>query len=578
MAYDGWVEFNGVEVINLSRTAQLADVLGIDTVWTDPASVQWIQDALGGVDYDVPSTAPWYDPDYPASAEFAGLVPLSLTGLDDSTLESTTVEYITDGGHSGRPRNKSLTVVANVAVVASTDRGAEYGKRWLDRTLRKGASNMFCSGADLRYFRYPGDDETLTAPPLAHRRNVSLTRGTSVTRKRGTSCSVTWLTTFTWTAADPYEYGEPVTVLADLGGVPMESGDNILPNPLAIEPWTINSGTGGATTQVNEPNGGWNGYPFKKVTWTTAPTAGNPGIAVTPLVIPVSGNTRISVGMMVRHISAGTKTINLRVDFYGDSGYISGVNTLGTQSPVSGDWGHLKIENILTPAGTTSIRFFLRWLALPDIGDELNATAATVVLGETLPEILPQSGLYPLVQESCPVYDYSPVYDPLYPALVPPPAAPDFYPDGWNIEDGMTFNRYWARVDPVEPSSLNVVPIITLTSDVDARMVRVSIWDSTASANDQCDPLFSVVVSYLPAGKQFVIDGQQQASYVWDGFSPAVHRADSLVYGPTARPVDWTAFNDDMNLLVTLDLFTEAGVEQGNGTARAALQLVPKSD
>ena len=89
MAYDGWIEFNESELVNLSRTAQLAEALGIDTLWTEPESVEWIQDALGGVDYDVITEAPWYDSGLPASAEFAGIVPLSIAGLDDSTMEAT---------------------------------------------------------------------------------------------------------------------------------------------------------------------------------------------------------------------------------------------------------------------------------------------------------------------------------------------------------------------------------------------------------------------------------------------------------------------------------------------------------
>jgi hypothetical protein len=249
---------------------------------------------------------------------------------------------------------------------------------------------------------------------VAHRRDVRLTRGSNITRKRSADCSVTWWATFTLTCDDPYEYGEPQSVLADLGG---------------------------------------------------------------------------------------------------------------------------------TPAGSV-----------------LN------------------SGSLALVQESCPVYDYTPIYDPLYPALVPSPTAPDFYPAGWDIAEGMTFDRFWARVSPVEPRTLNVVPVLTLTTDTDARMVRVSIWPSDSVTSDQCDPLFSVVVSYLPAGSAFHIDGEQKASYVWDGFSPAVRRTDSLVYGPGAEPVQWAAFNDPESLLVTLDLFTESGEEQGGGDVRLALALVPKSD
>ena len=410
MSYDGWLEYNGVELVNLSRTAQLAGTLGLDSVWINPNDVQWIQDELGGVDYDTVTTAPWYDPDYPASGEFAGIIPLGFPGLDDSTTEASTTEYITDGGRSGRQRNATLPIVASVSLVASTDRGAEYGKRWMDKLLRNRGARTFCSGVDLRYFRYAS-----AGTPVAHRRDVRLTRGSSVTRKRSTDCQVTWLATFTLTCDDPFEYGEEQPVLADLGGTP----------------------TGDVET----------------------------------------------------------------------------------------------------------------------------------------------SGSLALTQESCPVYDYSPIYDPLYPALVPSPTVPDFYPAGWTIEEGMVFDRFWARITPPEPSGLSVVPLFLLTATEDARMIRVSIWPSTSATDDQCDPLFSAVVSYLPADGDFYIDGEQRASYVWDGFSEAVRRTDSLVYAPDAQPLQWTAFNDHDDLLVTLDIFSAGSGEfEGGGTVRAALSLIPKSE
>lgn len=411
MAYDGWLEYNGVELVNLSRTAQLAQVIGIDTLWTSPSSVEWIEDALGGVGYDDITTAPWYVAGYPASAEFAGVVPLSMQGLDDSSLTSSPVEYVSDGGNLGKPRHTTVNIVASVALVASTDRGADYGKRWMDRVLRGTSGNTRCVGNDLTYFQYEGADS-----PKEYRHRVGVTRGSSVTRKRVTDCSSTWIVTFTLTVGDPFKYGEVQTMVTSLGGLDAEG----------------------------------------------------------PAVV--------------------------------------------------------------------------------------------------------SDGALALSQESCPVYDYTPLYDPLYPALVPAPSAPDFYPAGWGIVDGATFDRFWARLSPSQPTSLNVVPTIHLTTDVEARMIRVSIWPDTSEVDDQCDPLFSAVVSYLPPGDVFTIDGERKSSYIWDGFSPAVRRTDSLVYGPDAEPVQWKAFNDPSGLLVTLDVFSDSSGAEGDGTVRVALDLTPKSD
>lgn len=413
MATDEWLEFGGTEIVNLSRTIQLAEALGVDALWYTPESVEWVEEALSGSgeDYSDITQAPWYDAGYPASAEFAGIVSLGVTGLGDSTREATTIEYVTDGGNSSKPRNKTLPMVANMVLVGSTERGVEYGKRWLNRVLRGAGTKMFCSGDDLHYFEN-APTEAGETPPVLHYRDVSVTRAVSVTRKRVNDCTSLLWVTFTWTANDPFEYGEPLVQFADLGD------------------------------------------------------AGGP------------------VG--------------------------PGVDT---------------------------------------------------------------SGQLDLTELACPVYDYKPVYDPLYPALVAPPTVPDFLPDGWFIEDGLDFTRYWARLDAIEPSHLNVVPMLTLTTDSEARMIRFSVWPNDADPSDLCGWLWSAVVSYLPANQQFIIDGEQEAAYVWDGASPLVRRSDSLVYGPEAYPLDWAAFNDPMGLLVSLDVFDTSG-----GDVRAALSVVPKSD
>lgn len=416
MSYDGYFEFNGSELVNLSRTAQLAESLNIYTLWVKASNVAWIQTALGGSGYASIANAPWYDAAYPASQEFAGLVPLSVAGLDDSSLESTPIEYITDGGHSGKPRNATQPLVWSVAIIASTERGAEYGKRWLDRRLRDSDSRPFCSGAELEYFR------TSVSPyELVHRRDVRLTRGTSVTRKRKNSCSSVWMVTFTMTAADPFEYGEPQSQIV------------------------TNMGSGGTVT--------------------------GPGVA--------------------------------------------------------------------------------------------------------------SSGVVDLEEEHCPVYDYTPIYDPDYPALVVPPTPPNFLPDGWPIEEGMLFRRYWVRLQPVDPVQTSVVPYIRLSATSPARGVRFSVFPYDNDPTDLCGALFTAINTYLPEDLPFYIDGEAQAVYAWDGFSPAVRRSDSLVYGIDAAPLGWSSFNDPDGLLVALDVFfttdSDPGL-QGEGSVRATLSLVAKSD
>lgn len=588
MAYDGWLQFNGRELVNLSRTAQLADALGIDTVWVTPSSVQWIENTLGGSDYDVITEAPWYDPEYLASAEFAGLVPLSMAGLDDSTLQSTPIEYVTDGGSPGKSRNSTLPIVASMAIVASSDRGAEYGLRWLNRVLRDSSGPMFCSGADLRYFRSANANAE-----VVHRRDVRTTRGVSVTRKRSTSCSATWIVTFTLTDHDSYEYGDPQPAVFDLAGPMPTAVKNLVPNgrPTSTDDWHItNTGSGGLG--IPGYDAGLGAF-YGEVVVQPSDTAwtqryGNQNSTATDR-IPVRGATEYTVSFEA--MSTVDDNRGIAIDWYGASGTVIGSSTLlsgARQALPAHQWKSFEIVAV-SPAGaiTASPAVMFSGLSGPaaiprPVGSRLHQRRLLMAEG-----IVPRSAILPagelvLTQQPCPEFDYTPIYDPLYPALVPSPTAPNFYPAGWNIEPGMTFSRRWVRVPPVEPSSLLVVPTITLTTDVEARRVRVSIWPSSSNSNDQCDPLFSVVVAYLPPALQFIIDGEQKASYVWDGSSPEVRRSDSLVYGPDAEPVNWTAFNDDTNLLITVDLFEDpastTGEWEGHDTVRVEVEFTPKSD
>lgn len=428
MAYDGWFTLGGTEIANLARTVRLAGTLGISSVRIREESVGWIEDALdplGADPYADITNAPWYDSEIPASAEFAGVIPLEVAGLADSSMEATTIEYVTDGGRSGQSRLATKTLVWKIVLVAKTEAGADYGERWLSHVLDKPlAYDPTCIGASLRYFSF-AQQAGAPEPPVKHLNRVRLTRGISITRKRTRSCSVLLSATFTTVAGDPYEYGEPLTQLTSLGGV----------------------------------------------------TPAGPGLA-----------------------------------------------TGGTEY---------------------------------------------------------------LAQQSCPVFDFSPVYDPLYPALIAPPPPPNRLPAGWDMPPGRNFKRSWVRLLPVPPARSYFVPRVSLTTDTDARMVRVSIWadDGDGTEQEQCGALWSAIVSYLPSGDTFIIDGENQTAYVWDGANSRL--ANSLVYSPDAKPMLWDSINGLRNndpatrgFYVTFDVFEvepNSGTWEGGGTARASLEFVQRS-
>jgi len=103
-------------------------------------------------------------------------------------------------------------------------------------------------------------------------------------------------------------------------------------------------------------------------------------------------------------------------------------------------------------------------------------------------------------------------------------------------------------------------------------MVRVSIYDAAAPIDSQCEALWTSTVSYLPPEQDLLIDGEERAAYVLMG-NGGKRRADSLVFGPEASPIQWSDIDGPSELLVALDI----GVASSGSTVRAALSTVKKS-
>jgi hypothetical protein len=73
----------------------------------------------------------------------------------------------------------------------------------------------------------------------------------------------------------------------------------------------------------------------------------------------------------------------------------------------------------------------------------------------------------------------------------------------------------------------------------------------------------------------FTVDGEQEMAYAWDGSSPLVRRADSLVFSESAGPVEWDSFSSPDGYLVTLDVLATPVT---TGAVNMSLALVSKTD
>lgn len=765
MATDEWIVFNDRELVNLSRTAQLAEAMGIDAVWTRPEDVQWVQDALGGVDYSDITAAPWYVPSNPASAEFAGVVPLSFVGLDDSTLTASTIEYITDGGRAGRPRHETLPIVGSVMVVASTERGAQFGKMWVDKVLRCDSNRrMICAGWELEYFKTPASDfaseivnrdalaSWFAKDPLTSVKRLGVAAGTSIDDgSLASSYALTWPAQVQQAVRDRFNLPGGAGYISS---TPSTGGAIVPPLPVAstgtVRMWE--HGLGGRAMML--------GNAAHHVTYDHQPCTrvkvyyGKTSIAGGGLKVEIDGvdqgvtlsssgsvnsgghvweSPELTPGMHEVKIIPfnppyvgiveGVEFINQDEDFGfrvyngGHSGggvtayntsvmglhwesvnamgldlaivnlgandiasqtvpaFLSGIDTiLGKINPdtpvllvgnyLRGDYnteaglekwaemmeglraravGRVAFLDIgphwptLVPDGSTSAG--LMWDTPPIHPNTAGMTRmAEILLAELAPDVdrlrvhrrdvrttrgatvtrkrsndcsvlwqlsftltagdpyeygnaygqvssaingdvaganVVASGTESMTYSMCPVFDYTPTFDPLFPALITPPSAPEFRPESWLINEGDPFVRTWVELGDDLPDTLTAVPMIRVRSSSEARMVRVSLWDDISDTTTQCDPLFSAMITYLPANTTLYIDGEQKAAYVWDGVSPVVSRADTLVFRDDARPVQWQCFWVRPGLGVTLDVFTD---HADPDEVELAFSLIQRSD
>jgi hypothetical protein len=209
------------EIINLTRLQAYLDNVGSPfTTGAALCSCDTLTAAMLGQNtpYNTPATdpAPWYDPAVPESALFLGLLPLSVTGLDDDTGVRSVVNAVGGGGSLGPRRKLPRVITITALVVAASCCAAEYGLFWLSQTLQGCCGGSGCDGDTLRMYNCC-PDATMTRQQWIdnHRRTlrrVALTSGPTVISRDGSgtcargTCGANGdqiVVEFTLTAASP---------------------------------------------------------------------------------------------------------------------------------------------------------------------------------------------------------------------------------------------------------------------------------------------------------------------------------------------------------------------------------------
>jgi len=158
--FDGWMMFAGTELANSARVHSYASTMLPNLGLKDPLKSEELPLILDDDPYSTPALdeAPWVSQHRPASQEFLGFYPTSVTGADDSTRGSTVTQLMGDGGVASRPRSASREFRVQGLMVATTNRGLDEGRRWLKGVLNGNECDTGdCTGDEFRYLAYLPD-------------------------------------------------------------------------------------------------------------------------------------------------------------------------------------------------------------------------------------------------------------------------------------------------------------------------------------------------------------------------------------------------------------------------------------
>lgn len=162
MGYDGYMSYNGVEIINTRRTAAYLNHFGIPAIGcrSCPAGASYYEPASDG--------APWMDDAVPWSADFLGFYGLDISGVRAATGVRTPVPRIGYGAVMGQLRHGPREITVAAKGFALSEAGMSWGQSWLANVLEAGSGvpgcQTSCTGVPLGLYAWCPDCQ---ADPVA---------------------------------------------------------------------------------------------------------------------------------------------------------------------------------------------------------------------------------------------------------------------------------------------------------------------------------------------------------------------------------------------------------------------------
>lgn len=165
--YDGWLSFAGTEVGNVSRIQTYANAELPGLLKQCDCECDTLAEAIGDSPYTtaINDLAPWVDPEDESTWGFYGIMPLTITGLQDSTREYQIEENTQDGGVIGSMRHASKEWRITALLAARDEEALEAGYSWLMAVADGGCQGPCGTGMQFCYLSScPADLEDLGTP------------------------------------------------------------------------------------------------------------------------------------------------------------------------------------------------------------------------------------------------------------------------------------------------------------------------------------------------------------------------------------------------------------------------------
>lgn len=339
--------------------------------------------------------------------------------------------------------------------------------------------------------------------------------------------------------------------------------------------WAVAAQTSGGTYALMRDSGGrTQPYCARLVVLSDASAAGMTVGQSTAagLKTPV-GEGGTYYGMIYVRLTARNQRVVAQISWYDAAGTHIQSDVGAVDTLVSTSWVRLTVTAVAPPGAATAV---LRVKDVTGAGWSPWLSGDTMLLDDMLLSLTPGTGYFDGSTKDTVDYTYdwtgaanasssvrseqadpsNALQDPDCPPAPAPPRPPVITEDC--IEDETQWRRYWTAVDrELVESRLDSVPIVRVAASAASRLVRVRYYrnpdDLPLEGLDPASFFAEQVISYIPAGVTYILDGTLQR--MWADFGDGtLLPADHLLYGRGGESAAWPVFTGGISHYVTVDV------------------------